>query len=234
MKTEIKFLLLVLLGTLTGPVSFAQNTPQAYTLQQAIDFALQNQQRIAIARNEVESAKARIGEIRAIGLPQINASTEVGNNFVIQKSPLPVDAFTPLNYTLTQDNINQANSGEKVVLQSERAELPPGSPKYVYLGFGQPWTGTAAITGSQLLFDGSYLIGLQAASTFSQLSKKQLVQTEIEVTEMVSKAYYGVLVSQARRELLEQNLRRLDTLLYQTKELYKNGFAEKLDVDRLT
>ena len=54
------------------------------------------------------------------------------------------------------------------------------------------------------------------------------------MAEQVSKAYYGVLVSHARRELLTANLSRLDTLLKQSNAMYKNGFAEKLDVDRLT
>jgi outer membrane protein TolC len=53
------------------------------------------------------------------------------------------------------------------------------------------------------------------------------------VVEAVSKAYYGVLVSSEQMALLQANLRRLDTLLYQTNQMYKNGFVEKLDVDRL-
>jgi outer membrane protein TolC len=242
MKTNLRTFLVVLLSVFTALQTQAQNSQgtanpqtQAFSLQQAIEYALQNQERIKIARNETQIAKAKIGEIRSIGLPQINLSAELGNNFILPKTLLPAAAFAQPQYQLTQQNINDANDGKTVVLGQYQDPASQGdSDKKIALSFMQPWSGTAAISASQLLFDGSYLIGLKAASTYSQLSTKQLVQTEIEVTEQVSKAYYGVLVSNARRELLEQNLRRLDTLLYQTKQLNKNGFAEKLDVDRLT
>jgi outer membrane protein len=211
MKTSFRTILLLLLSVFGAWQTQAQTSQgtvnqqaQTFSLQQAIDYALQNQERIKIAQNETKIAKAKIGEIRSIGLPQINLGAEGGNNFIPQKTFLPAEIFG-------------GPSGEFIPVQ-----------------FTPSFTGNVAISGSQLLFDGSYLVGLKAASTYSQLSTKQLVQTEIDVTEQVSKAYYGVLVSNARRELLEQNLRRLDTLLYQTKQLNKNGFAEKLDVDRLT
>ncbi|MBK0403352.1 TolC family protein [Adhaeribacter sp. BT258] len=203
MKTIFKLFLLTLLG-FSSVAGRAQNAPQAFSLKQAIDYALQNQERIKIAQNETKIANARIGEIRSFGLPQVNIGAEVGNNFIPQSTFLPAEIF--------------------------------GGPagQFLPVEFTPKYTGSAAISASQLLFDGSYLIGLKAASTFSQLSQKQLQQTEIEITEQVSKAYYTVLVSQARRELLTANLSRLDTLLKQTIQMQKNGFAEKLDVDRLT
>lgn len=235
MKTIIKLLLLVLLSAFGVSASQAQNAPQAFSLKQAVDYALQNQERIKIAQNDVKSANAKIGEIRAIGLPQVNLGFELGNNFITPKTLLPASAFTPPVYELSQQNIQDANDGKSVVLApSKNPDYLPDPEAKVALSFMQPWSGTAAISASQLLFDGSYLIGLKAASTYSQLSNKQLIQTEIEITEQVSKAYYTVLVSHARRELLIANLSRLDTLLKQTNQMYKNGFAEKLDVDRLT
>ncbi|KAA9325012.1 TolC family protein [Adhaeribacter soli] len=203
MKTKFTIFLLVLLHGFGASVSQAQNAPQAFSLQQAIEYALQNQQRMKIAHNDTKIAKAKVGEIRSIGLPQINVGAEVGNNFEPMRNFFPAEFFG-------------GKAGE-----------------YVPVQFTPNYTGQAAISASQLVFDGTYLVGLKAASTFTQLSKKALTQTEIEITEQVSKAYYGVLVSRERMKLLEQNLNRLDTLLKQTTEMYKNGFAEKLDVDRL-
>src|SRR5687767_5991817 len=189
MKTIIKLFLLVLLSAFSVSASLAQNSPQAFSLKQAVDYALQNQERIKIAQNDVKSANAKIGEIRAIGLPQVNIGAEVGNNFIPQSTFLPAEIF--------------------------------GGPagQFLPVEFTPKYTGSAAISASQLLFNGSYLIGLKAASTYSQLSAKQLIQTEIQTTEQVSKAYYTVLVSRARRELLTANLSRLDTLLKQTKQM---------------
>ncbi|MEJ7660785.1 MAG: TolC family protein [Hymenobacter sp.] len=86
---------------------------------------------------------------------------------------------------------------------------------------------------SQQLFDGGYLIGLKAAKVYQELSKKQTQQAEIDVVEQVSKAYYSTLVARSRLALLARNVQRLDTVLYQTNQTFKAGFAEKLDVDRL-
>ncbi|MGB5928933.1 MAG: TolC family protein, partial [Cyclobacteriaceae bacterium] len=101
------------------------------------------------------------------------------------------------------------------------------------LAFGTKYDGTAAINVSQLIFDGSYFVGLRAARTYRELSAKESIRTRIETTEMVTKAYYGVLVSQERIKLVDENYERLDTLLRETSALYENGFAEKIDVDRI-
>ena len=213
MKTIFKLFLMVLLGAFSVSASQAQNAPQAFSLQQAIDYALQNQQRVQIAKNDVQSANARVGEIRAIGLPQINAGAEIGNNFILQKTLLdPSDLGGPpiVGYNLTQADIQAVNDGNTAVLKPKYFE---GTLDPIVVAFARPWTGNAAISANQLLFDGSYLIGLKAASTYTQLAKKAQTQTEIEVVEAVSKAYYGVLVSTEQMALLQANLRRLENLL---------------------
>ncbi|WP_018476619.1 TolC family protein [Pontibacter roseus] len=203
-------LILILLALLGHRQASAQGSPQAFSLQQSIDYALQNRHSLKMARNEQEIAKAKVGEIRSMGLPQINAAADLGKNVIQQKSFLPAEFF--------QDPDNP-NSPE------------PGT--FVPVVFTPLYNGNVALTGSQLLFDGSYLIGLKAAKTYTELSQKTTVQNEIDVVEQVTKAYYSVLVSRERMELLNQNLARLDTLLKQTQVMFDNGVAEKLDVDRL-
>ncbi|MFC7666440.1 TolC family protein [Hymenobacter humi] len=68
---------------------------------------------------------------------------------------------------------------------------------------------------------------------YEQLAQKQTQQAEIDVVEQVSKAYYSTLVARSRLSLLGRNVQRLDTVLNQTRKIFKAGFAEKLDVDRL-
>lgn len=195
-----------LLGT-----SYAQDqNAKPFSLQESINYALQNRASLKASRNEEQIAKARVGEIRAMGLPQINGSLDVGDNFIQQQSFLPSEFFQD------PDNPNSP---------------PPGT--FVPVTFTPAYTANAIVTGNQLLFDGSYLIGLKAAKTYTELSRKSTLQSEIEIAEQVAKAYYGVLVNRERMELLNQNLIRLDTLLSQTSVMFENGVAEKLDVDRL-
>ncbi|MEM9982492.1 MAG: TolC family protein, partial [Bacteroidota bacterium] len=99
--------------------------------------------------------------------------------------------------------------------------------------FGVAYSGTAGINVNQMIFNGSYFVGLQAARTYQELSVRNKEATKIEINANVSKAYFSVLVSQERLELLDKNLARLDSSVRETRALYENGFAEKLDVDRL-
>ncbi|WP_299984389.1 TolC family protein [uncultured Pontibacter sp.] len=209
MKKNIS--LLLALFVLLSPVKvLAQASPQAFSLQQSIDYALQNRASLKMARNQQDIDKAKVGEIRAMGLPQIDAAADLGKNVIQQKSFLPAEFFQD------PDNPNAPEPGT-----------------FVPVVFTPQYTGNAAITASQLLFDGSYLIGLKAAKTYTELSRKTTEQNEIDVVEQVTKAYYSVLVSRERMELLNQNLYRLDTLLKQTQVMFEQGVAEKLDVDRL-
>lgn len=198
----------LLLGTY---INIKAQDQQAFSLQQSIEYALKNRVSLAVTRTGEAEAKARVGEIRAMGLPQINATIDVGDNFIQQQSFLPAEFF-----------IRDPND--------------PNNPKpgtFVPVTFTPAYTGTAIASANQLLFDGSYLIGLKAAKTYTELSRKSTLQSEIDIAEQVSKAYYGVLVNRERMELLNQNLTRLEALLSQTRVMFKNGVAEKLDVDRL-
>ncbi len=98
--------------------------------------------------------------------------------------------------------------------------------------FGTRYSGSATLSLTQMVFDGSFFVGLEGAKTYKQLSTKELVKTKIDIAEIVAKSYYAVLVSEFRLELIEKNYGRLDTLLNETTEMYKSGFAEKIDVSR--
>lgn len=99
--------------------------------------------------------------------------------------------------------------------------------------FGVKYQSTFGLDLNQKIFDGSYLVGLQASKTYRELSTKSLRRTRIETAVAVSKAYYSVLVSKEQVQLLDANIARLKKSLNDTEALFKNGFVEKIDVDRL-
>ncbi|WP_224999234.1 TolC family protein [Cesiribacter sp. SM1] len=107
----------------------------------------------------------------------------------------------------------------------------PGT--FVPVAFGTPYTSNAGATLSQLIFNGSYFVGLQASKVYKELAAKNLEKAKIEVAEAVALAYYGALVSEERLELLAVNMGRLDTLYRETKAMNENGFAEAIDVQRV-
>lgn len=185
---------------------YAQDTEKvSYTLQECIDYALTNNSEVVNAAYEKEIADTQIGETLSQGLPQVNASANVNYNFEPQKSLIDISTFDPT--------------------------IPEGTEQEV--SFQQRYDGNINLSASQLIFDGSFFVGLQASRTYKELSTKQHIKTQIDVVEAVSKAYYNALVTQERFDLLKVNFNRLDSLLNDTKVMYENGFAEKIDVSRL-
>ncbi|MGI4735132.1 MAG: TolC family protein [Janthinobacterium lividum] len=225
------------LGTWTPVLAqapVAGQGPMALSLSQAVHYAVQNKSSLLATRLGEQTAAARVGEIKAQGLPQVNVGANVADNFKLQKSLFDSGAFagpTLSGTTLTQADLAAAQAGQSVTLSPSYAAavaLPPQA-----IAFGLQYAGNTSLAFSQQIFDGSYLIGLKAAKVYADLAKKQTQQAEIDVVEQVSKAYYSTLVARSRLALLARNVQRLDTVLYQTNQTFKAGFAEKLDVDRL-
>lgn len=101
------------------------------------------------------------------------------------------------------------------------------------IAFQRKYNGNALVNLEQMIFDGSFFVGLEAARTYRQLAEKDQIKTEIDIIEAVTKAYYGVLIAQERLELVDKNFKRLDSLLRETEILYNNGFAEQIDISRV-
>jgi outer membrane protein TolC len=115
-------------------------------------------------------------------------------------------------------------------------ELPFTNPitgEETTIAFQRAWTGNALVQLDQMIFDGSYFVGLQAARTYRQLAEREQIATEVDVIEAVSKAYYGVLVAQERLQAALNNYSRIDSLLLETTKLYESGFVEKIDINRV-
>lgn len=178
---------------------------KSLSLDDCINYALENNEQLMIAELEKKKSNAVVGETRAMGLPQVNVNGALNYNYEIQKVLLDASNFDP--------------------------SVPEGQE--VEFAFGQDYDGNVSVGLNQLIFDGSYFVGLQAARTYRELSAKDQVRTEIDIIESVSKAYYTVLVNRERLDLLEKNYNRIDTLVRDTRIMYQNGFAEKIDVDRL-
>jgi outer membrane protein TolC len=78
------------------------------------------------------------------------------------------------------------------------------------------------------------MVALQARKQLEQLAEKNIQLTEQEVRVAVAKAYYNIMIAEKRKELLDQNIARIDQLHRETRVIYENGLAEKLDVDRIS
>ncbi|WP_461075594.1 TolC family protein [Spirosoma flavus] len=197
----------------SGPL-LAQ-TNQNFSLTEAVKFAVDNNINVKNSGLDALSSEARIREVKSSALPQVSIASLLTYNAIIQKFILPAGGFgAPASSTATSGN------------QPENAGVTA-------IPFGVNFQGNVSATLNQLLYDASYKIGLKAAATLRELSQKNVMASKISVAEQVSKAYYNVLVSEERIKLLDYNIGRIDTLLNETIALNKQGFVEKIDVNRL-
>ena len=196
-----------------------------FSLNEAIEYAQQHQSSILNASLDEQIASNTVRQTIGIGLPQINGTLDFLYFIKIPTTFLP-DFISPSVYNvLNKEGVKDAN-GNTIQIPNDLGGLFPAK-------FGSKYQSSAGLEVNQLLFDGSYIVGLQAAKTFKELSRRNLVRTKIETAVAVTKAYYSVLINNEQLILLDANLIRLKKSLNDTEILFKNGFVEKIDTDRL-
>ncbi|REE80839.1 outer membrane protein TolC [Lutibacter oceani] len=173
------------------------------SLKEAIDYALENSYSAINASRDIDTAKKKKWETTTIGLPQISAKIDYQNWIKQQVSLLPAEFFG-------------GNAGE-----------------FAEVAFGTKHNMNATATLDQLIFDGSYLVGLQSAKTYLQISENAKEKTDLGIREAVINAYGNVLLSEESILILEKNIATLEKNLTETNQIYLNGLTEEENVEQL-
>ena len=176
---------------------------QEYTLKEAQDYAVKHKYQAQNAIIDVAIAARTVKENLATGLPQISANIGYNNFINLATQLLPAEFF----------------GGE------------PGT--YMEVQFGTKHNASIDAQLSQLIFSGSYFVGLKAAKTFENLTKLQLEQIEQDVRQAIANAYNLVLVSQENKKLMAETVSTMEKLVSDTHAMYKQGFMQDTDVDKL-
>lgn len=185
----------------------AQDKKETYsfTLQQAIDHAIANNYSSINAKRDIDAAKQKKWETTATGLPQITSNLQYLNNLDFQVQGVSGNAFNP-----------------------------GGDPNEIStIAFGTKHSANASATLNQLIFDGSYIVGLQSAKVYLQISQNAKEKTDLEIKEMVTNAYGNVLLSRESVLIFEKNKTTLEKTLFETTETFKNGLTEEENVEQL-
>lgn len=183
-----------------------KDTVATFTLNQAISYAQKHQTSILNAQIDEQIAKNTVKQTIGIGLPQLSGNANFQDFLKVPTSLVPAIFFD-----------KDASPDATIPVQ-----------------FGVKYNSGFGLELNQLVFDGTYLVGLKASQTYKELSIKNTRRTRIETAVAVTKAYYSVLVSNEQLSLIDANIDRLKKSLNDTEQLFKNGFVEKIDVDRLT
>lgn len=215
----------VLAATLLWHGSAKAQVVNRFTVQQTVDYALKNSVQVRNALLDLQIQKQTNREITAAALPQLSGS--VGTNYfpnvAVQSFPNFIAAAT---YGVLQDEGVKDGNGNAII--------SPNDFGFVQAQFGTKYTANAGVEFSQLLFDGQVFVGLQARDASIQYQNKQVAVTEEMIKVNVQKIYYQLVVGAQQKTSIDANITRFEKLLNDTKEIYKNGFAEKLDVDKVS
>jgi|TARA_B110000977_G_scaffold171775_1_gene223666 outer membrane protein TolC len=182
----------------------------------------------------------------SFGQAELSLSLDQALEMALRKNTIMLNAALDIDYAETQVNELKAQGLPQVSGSADFShtfkiptQIIPGDfvgqpGTMIATQFGVPFNVNVGVGASQLLFDGTFFLGLKAASEFVNISKLSASASEIDIKEGVTKAYYMALISQQNIGQLSASLANIKKLQSETEQLYKAGFAEKLDVDRLT
>ncbi|SHI76127.1 TolC family protein [Algibacter luteus] len=195
--------LILFFSLLCSIVMISQESSQSFSLQEAIDFALENNRSAKNAALDIKAAEKQKWETTATGLPQLSANIDYQNFLKQQVSLIPAEFFGG----------NEGEFSEVIFLTKQSV--------------------TAFAKIDQLIFDGSYLVGLQSAKVFLEISKNAKEKTDLEVRKAVINAYGNVLLAEESVKILERNISILQKNLDETTKIYENGLEEEESVEQL-
>lgn len=221
-----KYITLFIGLLLTAPILAQEQDSYSFSLQEAIEHALENNRAAKNASRDIEAAEKQKWETTATGLPQLNAGIDYQNWLKQQVQLLPAAAFD--NTQSTIDIVDTYFDG--VTRNNTEVTTPSG---FIPLRFGTKQNVNATATLSQLLFDGSYLVGLQSAKVYLQISKNAKTKTDLDVRKAVIEAYGNVLLAEESLAILNRNIDVLTKNLEETTKIYENGLEEEESVEQL-
>lgn len=173
------------------------------SLKEVQEYAAQENHQVRISEKETEKARKDVQATAAIGLPQVRATGSYENFIDRPTNLIPAEFFGG----------------------------PPG--EFAEVQFGTEHNATYRIEGEQLIFDGSYFVGLQASRTYKEMSQKQLEKNRQEIRKRIADAYINTLLTQENRKILERTLENIRGIFEDTDALFEEGMTDQEERDRL-
>ena len=236
-KNKVPLFIGILLGvTLFPAVLFAQGIPgktgvsvkiskHEFSIQQAVDYAKKNNVNVKNALIDVQLQEQQNREFTSNAYPHINASFGTSFNPNVATQVVP-NFISPATYQVLIDEGIKNGNGQLIQM--------PNDFGFIAAQFGSKFSATAGISLQQILFDGQVFVGLLARGAAVEFRKKNVEVTEEVIKANIYKIYYQLVVSKTQTELLDANISLLEKLLKDTRIIYENGFAEKLDIDKVS
>lgn len=214
--------LIVVLASIIQPA--ISQDKHAFTVQQAVEYAKKNSVQVKNMLIDVKLQEETNRQVTSNAYPSLSGriGATYNPNIAVQSFP---DFISLATYGVLQKEGVTDGSGRPITVPSDIGLLQAQ--------FGTKWIANAGLDLSQILFDGQVFVGLQSRKTIIEWANKNVEVTEELIKANVYKVYYQLVVSKTQVGLLDANIERLQKLHFETNEMFKNGFAEKLDVNKI-
>lgn len=199
MKIKKLFFFIIFIGIFAN----AQNFPNSLTLDEAIEYGINNNFSVKNANREIEKAQKDRWSTIAIGLPQIYAEVNYQNFLEMPVSLVPAEFFG-------------GQSGE-----------------FAEISFGTKQKIVGSVRMDQIIFDGSYIVGLEASKIFLKISENIYEKTTLETKKIIVNNYAAALLAGENVKLLNKNKKNLEENVSEIHQLFKNGFVEEESVEQI-
>ena len=193
----------LLLVLFISNICYSQSEVVSLSIEDAVKYGIENNRNLKNAEREIQMAYQERWKTIAIGLPNVSLDLNYLNNLELPTSLIPAEFFG-------------GNKGDFSEIQ-----------------FGTEQTAIGSVRMEQLLFDGSWLVGLEYSKIFLATSENFYEKTLLEVREGIVKLYSLVATLNEGISLLENNLENFKKDLNEVNELYKNGFQEEENVEQI-
>lgn len=201
----IKILNITIISLLLLVINFKSvaQNERSFSLKEAQIYALEHNYDVINALTDIEIARKKVSETISTGLPQVTGQVSYNNYLEIPTQLIPGEFFG-------------------------------GSPgEFEEVKFGTQHNATWSAGVNQMIFNGQYLVGLQASRAYLSLSETSFEKSQIEIKDLIAKAYYPIIILQENKKVFDSTLISLDKMLYETREYHNAGFLEDTDVDQL-
>ena len=209
---------------LFGKIVSAQQVHQL-TVKEAVDIAFNNVADLKNAKLDYKIAEARNKEITGAAFPQVNGLIQGNHYLTTPQIQFPDGSEVAIYDVLKREGVKDA-SGNPITASGEF--------QVRNFSFVQPWNVNFGATVQQLLFEPQVFVGLQARRAFLQSGDIQIKVAEDKIREAVYKSYYAVLIGEKQLIYVRESIKRLEKLSSDMNVMFKNGFAERLDIDKTT
>jgi outer membrane protein len=194
------------------------------TVKEAVDLAFKNLTDVKNAQLDYRIQEAQNKEITGRALPQISGNVGANHYIELPKILFPDATATAVYGILKQEGVKDQN-GNPIT------NVP--DPTMRQVSFQQPWNLTGGLTLQQLLFQPDVFVGLKARQTALNLSKEQLELVKERVKDSAYKKFYAILIAEKQLFFLNEGVNRLQKLYNDDSVMFKNGFVERLDLDKV-